>query len=93
MDASAIDPEVVAFKSIACYRTGLDISTFDRNTTQEVEKAFNLVMQDYQKTGNGKIRLAHKAFNDHFVRITMTIAGKHDKPGGLLLLSSENCVY
>lgn len=66
--------EVAGFKSITCYRTGLDISTSD--SLFSIEEALLDAITTYQNNGDGKIRLASKAFNDHFVRMTLEIATK-----------------
>jgi len=76
LTSSATDPHVAGFKSVACYRTGLDISTWGlpeglKLSMFEVVKAFK---------ADGKIRLAEKALNDHIVRVALEIAGKHNKP-------------
>lgn len=79
MTASALDSEVVGFKSIACYRTGLGISV--TNTTAEIEDSLENAIQGYMRKGARKLRLEHKAFNDHFVRMALVIAGEQSKPG------------
>ncbi|KIM52555.1 hypothetical protein SCLCIDRAFT_1223624 [Scleroderma citrinum Foug A] len=73
---SARDPEVVGFKSIACYRTGLDIST--SHTKEEIEQGLLEVWKQYE--AKGVLRLAHKALNDRLVRIVLGIAGEAKKP-------------
>ncbi|KAJ7449637.1 amidohydrolase 2 [Mycena latifolia] len=74
---SATDGNVVAFKSIACYRTGLDVLP-----AAESEDDIIACLEDALKTlkDTGTIRLAHKALNDHIVRMTLEVAGKHQKP-------------
>ncbi|TFK37638.1 amidohydrolase-domain-containing protein [Crucibulum laeve] len=73
---SAVDPEVVGFKSIVCYRTGLDVSTISSPASLK----FSLLDMFKMYQDKGSIRLARKALNDQVVRITLEIAGKHDKP-------------
>ncbi|KAH7882160.1 amidohydrolase 2 [Phlebopus sp. FC_14] len=74
--ASAEDQEVVGFKSVACYRTGLDITT--SGTTKEIETATLDALARYKRKGD--LRFEHKALNDHLVRIVLGIAGQYNKP-------------
>lgn len=78
--ACAADPEVVGFKSIACYRTGLDISLGQSETEQKVtERTLMSLILLYASTGVW--RLAEKPIVDHVVNLTMRIAGECGKPG------------
>lgn len=70
--------DVAGFKSVACYRTGLDVSPIPASL-EEIEEALMVAMKRYIATG--KLRLADKAFNDYLVRVTMEVAGKYGKPG------------
>ncbi|KAJ7155488.1 amidohydrolase-domain-containing protein [Mycena crocata] len=74
---SAQDKNVVGFKSIACYRTGLDIVP-----SAESEDAIVTCLEDALKTcrDTGTIRLAHKALNDHVVCMALEVAGECRKP-------------
>lgn len=78
--AAAADPEVAGFKSIACYRTGLDVGVVttlpDDNSGHEILTRLSLIFMT-----NQKLRLAHKSFNDYIVNVTMRIAGEAGKPG------------
>jgi tRNA U34 5-methylaminomethyl-2-thiouridine-forming methyltransferase MnmC len=76
--SSATDPAVAGFKSIACYRTGLDVSP-SASSEEALHTCLRSVAKSYQETG--LLRLAHKALNDHIVRMTLEMAGKHKKPG------------
>ncbi|KAK0431679.1 amidohydrolase 2 [Armillaria borealis] len=76
LSLSAASEAVVAFKSIACYRTGLNIATC--NSKQEISDCF--VMANKKYLADGKIRLAYKALNDHIVRAALEIAGEHNIP-------------
>ncbi|KAK0497672.1 amidohydrolase 2 [Armillaria luteobubalina] len=76
LSLSAASEDVVAFKSIACYRTGLNIATC--NSEQEISDC--LVVANTKYLAGGKIRLAYKALNDHIVRVALKIAGEHDIP-------------
>lgn len=76
---SGEDSEVVGFKSIACYRTGLDIEYWpvDRDTI-EVRQALTRMLLKYTITK--KMRLADKIVNDFFVNTALRIAGECGKP-------------
>ncbi|KAJ7077817.1 amidohydrolase 2 [Mycena belliarum] len=73
---SANDENVVAFKSIACYRTGLNVSP--SGSEDAILQCFQDVLKALEETG--RIRLAHKALNDHIVRMALEVAGQHRKP-------------
>ncbi|TFY63911.1 hypothetical protein EVJ58_g2956 [Rhodofomes roseus] len=76
LKASAADPEVVGFKSVACYRTGLDISV-----TQEfadIEVGLVQLALRYEATNN--LRLSEKAVNDYVVTTALRVAGECGKP-------------
>ncbi|KAI1790899.1 amidohydrolase-domain-containing protein [Ganoderma leucocontextum] len=76
LQASAADPEVAGFKSIVCYRTGLDISTSpDTNAIERLVMGLVLVYMS-----KGVLRLADKALNDYIVNVTMKVAGECGKP-------------
>ncbi|KAF7294516.1 CBM1 domain-containing protein [Mycena kentingensis (nom. inval.)] len=79
------DPAVVGFKSVACYRTGLDVaSSADLENLAiggdgfAMQKCLEDVHRMYQDAG--KIRLAHKPLNDYVVRIALKISGECGKP-------------
>ncbi|TFK47251.1 hypothetical protein OE88DRAFT_1666629 [Heliocybe sulcata] len=76
IQASAQDPEVVGFKSVACYRTGLDVAT--SCTQAELEGALSSCLQRYVTTST--LRLDDKHLNDYVVRTTLEIAGRCNKP-------------
>ncbi|KDQ54522.1 hypothetical protein JAAARDRAFT_135303 [Jaapia argillacea MUCL 33604] len=73
---SAADPEVVGFKSVACYRTGLNVAI--SNTSAEIEESMMVAVSRYQTTK--QLRIAEKAFNDLIVRMTCEVAGVCKKP-------------
>lgn len=75
--ASAADPEVAGFKSIACYRTGLDISL--TRDVSAIERAMMTQLLVY--VSKRSLRLADKTINDYVVNMTMRIAGECGKPG------------
>lgn len=77
VEEAANDPEVVGFKSVACYRTGLDIAT---NVYQDdIERQMMIVVLRYEMTK--KLRLADKPINDTIVLTTLRIAEQCGKPG------------
>ncbi|KAG7447321.1 amidohydrolase 2 [Guyanagaster necrorhizus] len=76
LSVSAASEQVVAFKSIACYRTGLNIATW--NLQNDLRDSFTSARQ--KCATDGKIRLAHKPFNDHIIRVALEIAGEHNIP-------------
>lgn len=83
LSACAADPEVVAFKSVACYRTGLDISVTQEFPDLEV----GIVQLALRYETTRVMRLSEKAVNDFVVISALRIAGEHGKPGmGLRLL-------
>lgn len=75
--ASAADSEVAGFKSIACYRTGLDITV--NQEWVDLERCFIAIALRYESLKT--LRLADKALNDLVVCITLRIAGQYGKPG------------
>ncbi|KAI6104928.1 hypothetical protein EV401DRAFT_2014768 [Pisolithus croceorrhizus] len=72
----ANDNEVAGFKSIACYRTGLDIST--SGAKEDVENSLLEAWTQYKATGD--LRFKQKALNDYLVRIVLRLAGQYKKP-------------
>jgi hypothetical protein len=77
---AALDPNVVAFKSIVCYRTGLGVSLPEDVHDTTIDEAVRKVLE-LCKSHGGSIRLQDKVLNDWIVRETLDIAGRHDKPG------------
>ena len=77
LEESAEDPDVVGFKSIVCYRTGLDVHM--RHSQLDCFKALEEEFQTYRLTGT--IRLAKKPLNDYVVALTLGVAAKYKKPG------------
>ncbi|EGO28556.1 hypothetical protein SERLADRAFT_413409 [Serpula lacrymans var. lacrymans S7.9] len=74
----AADDEVAGFKSVACYRTGLDIGV--SCTQNELEQSLAHIVAAYNVTEKRTLRLADKTLNDYLVRIVLDIAGKCNKP-------------
>lgn len=71
------DGEVVGFKSIVGYRTGLGV---ELETKVECKKAA-LIELWHIFDGTGKVRLETKALNDEVVRTALSVAGHCGKPG------------
>lgn len=77
LSANGADPEVAGFKSIVCYRTGMDVSVTGGDESKL--RALREIWATYKTTG--KVRLAHKALNDEVVRVALRVAGEWGKPG------------
>lgn len=75
--AAASDAEVVGFKSIACYRTGLNITV--KPQTIDIIEGLRDVISHYADTGN--LRLQNKPVNDFVVVSTLEISAQCGKPG------------
>ncbi|KAG9311047.1 amidohydrolase 2 [Chiua virens] len=73
----ARDDNVAGFKSVVCYRTGLDIAP--PATFEEMEGAIRALLLQYKTTES--VRLQHKVLNDFLVRTVLEIAGQYRKPG------------
>ncbi|KAG1803165.1 amidohydrolase 2 [Suillus subaureus] len=74
---TAVDDHVVGYKSVACYRTGLDVDPAPCSADELYECLASVSEQFKEK---GSIRFEHKALNDHLVKIVLDIAGKCKKP-------------
>ncbi|KAG1865961.1 amidohydrolase 2 [Suillus subluteus] len=74
---TAVDDHVVGYKSVACYRTGLDVDPAPCSADELYECLASVIEQFKEK---GSIRFEHKALNDHLVKIVLDIAGKCKKP-------------
>ena len=77
LEANANDPNVAGFKSVVCYRTGLEVSTVP-NRFAETSALFDTFKHSQS---NEPLRLANKPLNDLVVRTTLEIAAKYNKPG------------
>ncbi|KAI0258154.1 amidohydrolase 2 [Gloeopeniophorella convolvens] len=78
LKVSAEDPVVVGFKSIVCYRTGLNVDTAS-DTTAEVE-ALGAIYDRFRIGTTTPLRLADKPINDLVVRTALEIASEYNKP-------------
>ncbi|KAF6750819.1 amidohydrolase-domain-containing protein [Ephemerocybe angulata] len=76
LEDEARHADVVAFKSVICYRTGLDITTF----ISQASLKFSIleIFKTYQ--AGGKIRLCYKALNDMVVQVALEVAASHNIP-------------
>lgn len=74
---SAQDPEVAGFKSVVCYRTGLDVSLTQESSDMDVA----LVTLALRYESLKKLRLESKPLNDFVVVTTLRIAAQYGKPG------------
>lgn len=77
LQAYGNDPEVVGFKSIACYRTGLDIQVMQEG--HKIEQCLTMVMLRYEVTKT--MRLADKHLNDYVVNVALHVSSECGKPG------------
>lgn len=77
LEANAKDSNVAGFKSVVCYRTGLEVSTVP-NRSAEASALFD-TFNHFQL--NVSLRLANKPLNDLVVRTTLEIAAEYNKPG------------
>lgn len=86
--AFANDPDVRGFKSVICYRTGLDITLLSQKafrpqqslTESDLLTAFHEFLQQAVKSNN--YRIQNKAFNDYLVVAVCDVLGKRAKSEG-----------
>ncbi|KAN0120472.1 Amidohydrolase domain containing protein, partial [Russula decolorans] len=76
LEANAKDSNVAGFKSVVCYRTGLEVSTVP-NRSAETSALFDSFKHSQS---NVPLRLANKPLNDLVVRVTLEIAAEYNKP-------------
>ena len=78
----ACHPAVVGFKSVVCYRTGLNISpNSDDLSSVEMGIASTVSSWNGEAGGSDELRLANRALNDFVVRTALSIATEFNKPG------------
>src|SRR5947207_10996532 len=76
---AAEDPEVAAFKSVICYRTGLAINdTRKEKVGDTVQDSFVRYFETAKKTGNW--RLCEKSVNDIVANLALQISEQYSKP-------------
>jgi len=75
---SAKDPDVAGFKSVVCYRTGLDVATVS-DPPAEIA-ALRYAYERFRESTDEPLRLADKPLNDLVVRATLEVAAEHRKP-------------
>jgi predicted TIM-barrel fold metal-dependent hydrolase len=73
LEAAAEDPELVAFKSVIAYRTGLDV---EDPPADYCERSFKLWRED----GFTETRQHAKPVRDRLLRRTLEVAKRHDRP-------------
>lgn len=85
---SARNPEVVSFKSIACYRGGLNIKPRAKIgiSLAQTEHSYDYVVDSLFQVLlhikiTGSLRLAHGAINEWIVHWALRVAGENDIPG------------
>ncbi|KAH9057600.1 amidohydrolase-domain-containing protein [Lactarius vividus] len=78
LKANADNPSVAGFKSVVCYRTGLDVDVAS-NVPAEIE-ALRGAYGQFRLRANVPVRLENKPLNDFVVRMTLEIAAEHNKP-------------
>ena len=77
----ARDPVVVGFKSVVCYRTGLDVRV-NSGDLSDVERSVVATVSSWKDgTGSDASRLADKALNDFVVCTALSVAAEFNKPG------------
>ena len=84
LEANAKDSNVVGFKSVVCYRTGLEVSTVP-DLSAERSALIDTITYTHS---NVPLRLANKPLNDLVVRTTLEIAAEYNKPGMIPLFFS-----
>ena len=73
LERAAADPELVAFKSVIAYRTGLDV---ENPPADYCERSFKLWRED----GFVETRQHAKPVRDRLLRRTLEVAKQHDRP-------------
>ena len=73
LERAAADPELVAFKSVIAYRTGLDV---EDPPTEYCERSFKLWRED----GFAESRQHAKPVRDRLLRRTLEVAKKQERP-------------
>jgi hypothetical protein len=74
LDRAAADPELVAFKSVIAYRTGLDVE--QAAPDDFCERAF----QNWRADGFAETRQEAKPIRDRLLRVALRAAKRHDRP-------------
>jgi predicted TIM-barrel fold metal-dependent hydrolase len=73
LERAAADPELVAFKSVIAYRTGLDV---ENPPLDHCERSF----ERWRADGWTETRLHAKPVRDRLLRRTLAVAKRHDRP-------------
>ena len=75
---AAREPDVVGFKSVICYRTGLDMEVTIKEKLETRGEDFLRYFINGKKTGSW--RLETKSLNDMIANIAVQISGEYGKP-------------
>src|SRR6266702_3868835 len=79
LKANADNPSVAGFKSVVCYRTGLDVDV--ASSVPAAIEALRGAYGQFRLRANVPVRLKHKPLNDFVVRMALEVAAEHNKPG------------
>lgn len=75
----AKDPEVVGFKSVICYRTGLDIVDTRRERMGDVmQESFIEYLENAGQSGSWRLNV--KPINDLVANLALQVSGEYGKP-------------
>ncbi|KAH7098269.1 amidohydrolase-domain-containing protein [Auriculariales sp. MPI-PUGE-AT-0066] len=72
LSSLAQDEGVVGFKSIICYRTGLEIALNPERTNTVDQSIMSSLFNNYRKAG--AVRICHRLLNDTIAHLTLSIA-------------------
>jgi len=75
---SARDPNVAGFKSVICYRTGLDVTVTMKERLDSRMECFHKYFTNGKTTGDW--RLSVKSLNDMVTNLAVQISGEYEKP-------------
>jgi len=76
---SAKDPEVVGFKSVICYRTGLDIVDTRRERMGDaMQESFVEYLENAGQSGSWRLNV--KPINDLVANLALQVSGEYGKP-------------
>ena len=85
LEEAIANPDVVGFKSIVCYRTGLDVSvqtSYNNDFAAMMEQNITMAYLKYEVSR--LMRLEYKALNDYVVNEALRVAGDYGKAGKIL---------
>jgi predicted TIM-barrel fold metal-dependent hydrolase len=88
--AASVGDRGVGFKSIAAYRTGLNIQPIDAATANA---AYNEYRADVDRAGGERVRLAHKPLIDALIWETLEVAAELEVPLQFHVALGDDDVY